>query len=224
MSTINEQIVTGRAHRVLIDKAAKLWQRISFWTKASDVEFNDKKTAETKVGAIDGITDSLASTSSRIAASAKSVNKLSNDLGGFKPIIDSSTGRITGYKTQAGADTVFPFSSGNAIYLGENSNINVKSFIELNNIPVDFTKLTSANFKSFAVKYRSEYACNADGVHIDPNQTGSSGVSYVTHSYNNNTGILTISPNVATTVIIKGTGSCYVTARPIIAASILILP
>ena len=35
---------------------------------------------------------------------------LNNSLGGFTPIIDS-TGKITGYKTKVGADTVFPFSS-----------------------------------------------------------------------------------------------------------------
>lgn len=46
MSTVNEQIVTGRTHRVLLDKAAKLWQRISFWTKASDVEFNNGTSLE----------------------------------------------------------------------------------------------------------------------------------------------------------------------------------
>ena len=37
------------------------------------------------------------------------------DLGGFKPVIDSSTGEITGYTTTiGGADTVFPFKSGGA--------------------------------------------------------------------------------------------------------------
>ena len=77
---VNEQIVTGRKFRKLVDEATKLWQRISFWTKAVDVEFNDSKTAETKLGAIDGITDSLVSTSSRIAASAKAVNELNNKL------------------------------------------------------------------------------------------------------------------------------------------------
>ena len=35
---------------------------------------------------------------------------VNNSLGGFTPIIDS-TGKITGYKTKVGADTVFPFSS-----------------------------------------------------------------------------------------------------------------
>ena len=73
---INETIVTGRKLRKCINAATKQWQRFSIWSKASDTEFNDGKTAETKVGAIDGITDSLASTSSRVAASAKALNTI----------------------------------------------------------------------------------------------------------------------------------------------------
>lgn len=38
------------------------------------------------------------------------INSNLENLGGFTPVIDS-TGKITGYKTEAGADTVFPFSS-----------------------------------------------------------------------------------------------------------------
>lgn len=78
---VNETIVTGRKFRKCIDEANKLWQRISFWTKASDCEFDDGMTAEEKVGAIDGITDSLVETSSRIAASAKAVSTLNQALG-----------------------------------------------------------------------------------------------------------------------------------------------
>lgn len=37
------------------------------------------------------------------------VNSSLIDLGGFTPVIDE-TGKITGYKTKVGADTVFPFS------------------------------------------------------------------------------------------------------------------
>lgn len=37
------------------------------------------------------------------------IDEINRDLGGFTPVIDD-TGRITGYKTRAGADTVFPFS------------------------------------------------------------------------------------------------------------------
>lgn len=42
---------------------------------------------------------------------AGAVNELNSSLGGFTPVIDE-TGKITGYKTKAGADTVFPFSGG----------------------------------------------------------------------------------------------------------------
>lgn len=48
--TIKEEIVTGRKFRKLVDEATKLWQRISFWTKACDVEFEDGLTAEEKIG------------------------------------------------------------------------------------------------------------------------------------------------------------------------------
>ena len=37
------------------------------------------------------------------------INSNIENLGGFTPVIDS-TGKITGYKTEVGADTVFPFS------------------------------------------------------------------------------------------------------------------
>lgn len=77
---INEQIVTGRKFRKLVNEGTKLWERISFWKKAVDVEFNDGKTAETKMGAINGITDSLTSTSSNIVASAKAVKTLNDKI------------------------------------------------------------------------------------------------------------------------------------------------
>ena len=106
---INEEIVTGRKFRKLIDEATKLWQRISFWTKASDVEFDDGSTAETKMGAINGITDSLASTSSNIAASAKALNQLNNKLTSQLPgdvkLITEGSGANTKYYVQVGADT-----------------------------------------------------------------------------------------------------------------------
>lgn len=77
---VNEQIVTGRKFRKLIDEVNKIWLRISFWTKASDVEFNDGKNAETKIGAINGVTDSLTSTASNIAASAAAIKALNDKV------------------------------------------------------------------------------------------------------------------------------------------------
>ena len=44
-------------------------------------------------------------------ASATAVAALTNKLAGFEPVCDS-TGKITGYKTAGGADTVFPFNTG----------------------------------------------------------------------------------------------------------------
>ena len=80
MAAINEKIVTGRKFRKLIDETTKLWQRISFWTKASDVEFDDGKTAEEKLGAINGITDSLTSKNTNIALSAAAGNNLQTQI------------------------------------------------------------------------------------------------------------------------------------------------
>ena len=67
---INETIVTGRKFRRLIDKDSKLWQRISWWTKAGDVEFNDGKTAEQKLGNINGITSDFSVNNDSMAASS----------------------------------------------------------------------------------------------------------------------------------------------------------
>lgn len=47
-------------------------------------------------------------------ASAVVVGEVINNLKGFTPIVDD-TGKITGYKTQAGADTVFPFNNNKSI-------------------------------------------------------------------------------------------------------------
>lgn len=92
--TVNEQIITGRKFRKLVDEATKLWQRISFWTKACDVEFDDGNTAETKLGAINGITDSLVSTSPNVALSAAAgknlqdqVTQLTNSINNLYPQI-----------------------------------------------------------------------------------------------------------------------------------------
>ena len=69
--TVNETIVTGRYFRKLIDAATRQWQRFSFWTKASDVEFDDGKNAQDKLGMINGITDDTNTERSDLALSAK---------------------------------------------------------------------------------------------------------------------------------------------------------
>lgn len=69
-STITK--VTGRKYRVLTDNTPNnfVWNQLSFWTAASDVEFSDGVDAETKLGAIQGITTSTSITSTGYAADA----------------------------------------------------------------------------------------------------------------------------------------------------------
>lgn len=113
-TTVNEVIVTGRKKRRLIDRAAKLWQRISYWTKACDVEFDDGKTAQEKVGAINGITSNFNEGSSDIAASSLLTKKIKDDLN--EGIINSHIQLVIlpdgtlGWKKD-GADTALPFNS-----------------------------------------------------------------------------------------------------------------
>ena len=44
---MTENIVTGKKYRILTDATQDIWDRISFWTKASDVYYDDNSTAET---------------------------------------------------------------------------------------------------------------------------------------------------------------------------------
>lgn len=69
------------------------------------------------------------------------INSINDSLGGFTPIIDD-TGKITGYKTKVGADTVFPFSSSSVVARG---NIHKKlkageSYQQLINFGKEITK------------------------------------------------------------------------------------
>ena len=45
--TIN--YVSGKKYRILVDAVREVWDQLSFWTKASDVEFEDGSTLEGKV-------------------------------------------------------------------------------------------------------------------------------------------------------------------------------
>jgi YHS domain-containing protein len=78
MST--EVVKTGAVYRVLAALSPVTWNKISFWGKASDVEFDDGKTAQAKVGAINGITSDRTSKSDSYAASTKMVHGLAGDF------------------------------------------------------------------------------------------------------------------------------------------------
>lgn len=75
-STITK--VTGRSYRVLADNTpgSFVWNQLSFWTSASDVEFADGTDAESKLGSIKGITTSTSITTTGYAADASVTTSL----------------------------------------------------------------------------------------------------------------------------------------------------
>ena len=70
----------GHFYNRCVDAVNNLFDTMSFWTHSKDVEFVDGKTAETKVGAINGITSDISGEADDIAASIKCVNELNSSL------------------------------------------------------------------------------------------------------------------------------------------------
>lgn len=104
----------GHFYNRCVDAVNNLFDTMSFWTHSKDVEFVDGKTAETKVGAINGITSDMSGEADDIAASIKCVNQLNNSLtaNNNQFHFDYQDGKY-GYNTDPnrGADTFFPFKS-----------------------------------------------------------------------------------------------------------------
>lgn len=71
-----------------------------------------------------------------------------SSLGGFTPVIDS-TGKITGYKTKAGADTVFPFKG--EITSGEAWCKSMEHFRATYGGSINFFDMDFTNIKSFTI-------------------------------------------------------------------------
>lgn len=74
--------VLHRDYKVLADNTigAFIWNRLSFWTHASDVQFEDGETAQDKVGSIHGITTSTSISTPGYAADATVVNALNKKV------------------------------------------------------------------------------------------------------------------------------------------------
>lgn len=147
---INEKLVSGRKFRRMIDKEAKLWQLISFWSKGSDVECDDGKTVEEKIGNINGITSSFEVHDESVCASSILTNRIKTDLNNgiindrIQFIIDEN-GKLCWKKD--GADTVLNFSSGlsERILIGSSNSFNPHTF-DITTAYEDYSKLKSENF------------------------------------------------------------------------------
>ena len=107
-STITK--VTGRTYRVLADNTPNnfVWNQLSFWTAASDVEFEDGVDAETKLGAIQGITTSTSITSTGYAADASVTTALYKKTSQFlSATLAASSTQVTFTNSNFDNDTFF---------------------------------------------------------------------------------------------------------------------
>ena len=192
---VNEQIVTGRKFRKLIDEANKIWQRISFWTKSSDVEFEDGKNAETKLGAINGITSDLSCEESTIAASAAALNQVNRS---FSDACNTIKAAITGKgvtpsssKPADLADAINRIQSKGK--LTQIATINYSDNKLSNNITKTVNAKSYANYKSLTI---NNFLILYFPVAVVSGYTyGGNSVNVSKKSYDASTGILTLSIN-----------------------------
>ena len=100
-----ERIVTGQKYRILSDFASKIWDRISFWTKASDVELdngdNIQHYSESVNDSLDSINTTLAShgqtissQGSTITSQGQTITSQGQAISGINQSITSLSGRI----------------------------------------------------------------------------------------------------------------------------------
>ena len=78
-----DTVSTGHFWNRAIDAVNKKFETYSFWSKASDTEFDDGGNAETKVGAIKGITSDLNTTTTGYAADMTALAKVNSSLNGI---------------------------------------------------------------------------------------------------------------------------------------------
>jgi hypothetical protein len=80
----SEVLRKGKVYRILADAANEIWDKISFFTHADDVEFSDGQSASAKLSAINGITSELTCEDESIALSAAAGKQLNDSVKNIK--------------------------------------------------------------------------------------------------------------------------------------------
>ena len=193
---INETIVTGKYFRQLVDKTNKKWNRYSFWNKAKDTEFEDGLNAETKLGAIKGITSNLNATDPNFAASITSVAELNDSLTASDNLKFRFATDGEGNYGYLGADDSFvPFNNKKIIALGQfPGTIDVKPFCNY------YKNLTKDNF--FPVVTSVSGNCYISSYGANVTYTNAKGTN-IGVTYNASTGFVTVTSN-GSNVVTKG--------------------
>lgn len=119
-------IASGDTHRTIFGKICKFF-------------------ADLGTSAFSGLANNLTTTAAGYGMDARQgpviqqkIDQINSNLGGFTPIIDD-TGKITGYKTTVGADTVFPFKSFISLGVSADNTFDVSGYS-------DHSRLTADNF------------------------------------------------------------------------------
>lgn len=74
MATVEEIKIKGRAYRVF-DAVNSIWKRLSYWTAASDVEFEDGQNLEDKIDDVQSeLTDSISQVSDSLDQTKTEIN------------------------------------------------------------------------------------------------------------------------------------------------------
>ncbi len=158
---LNEQIVTGRSFRKCIDVTNKLWQKISFWSKASDVEFDDGENAETKLGAIKGITTDLNITETGYAADMTALAQLNSEIQDLTNGLSALDTRLTNAITGGDIAAPFTYDVKNSAYTDNLNNAGMYdaqwSSLTINQIkvggggPADYHEVIEGKVKVFPI-------------------------------------------------------------------------
>jgi hypothetical protein len=72
--------IVSKPYKVLTDATNKIWGKISYWKKASDVYNDNGKSLEEIFGGITGVTSSLSTASNTLIANAYAIKQLNDKL------------------------------------------------------------------------------------------------------------------------------------------------
>ena len=153
---IGDTVSKGNYFNVCTDETNQTFETKSFYTDSEDVSFADGENAESKVGAIKGITSDFNTTDAGYAASMTAVSKLNSSLNGLSFAQDADGN--WGYKV--GADAVIPFKSGFDLE---------KSVLVFQNLSQNTSGQQVTNSYRTTSMYKTQYIAILIGMSTDPN-------------------------------------------------------
>ena len=154
---VNEEIVTGKKFRRLVDVATNKWRRYSFWNKAKDTECEDGTDVETKVGAIKGITTSTNVSETGYAADAKTVSEINQSLAKLNN---------KGLKTLNSNYASYYYKNGNTVYIvADFANKTVpQNGVTLGTLPIEYRPYVEVYGRNGFDNQNGEMMVNRSGV------------------------------------------------------------